>query len=105
MPLRHSVRALWTRPQLSLIAVVLLALGMGANTALFGLADAVMFQPFPFADQDRLVIAGGVQAGQQRVEIPYPDFVDWRTRAHSFVDLAAIGSSNWTRTLQADEPL
>jgi putative ABC transport system permease protein len=105
MPLRHAVRALWTRPQVSLVAVALLAVGIGANTSLFALADAVMFQPFPFADQDRLVIAGGVQAGQQRAEIPYPDFVDWRRRAHSFVDLAAIGSSNWTGTLQADEPV
>ena len=104
MPLRQAVRALWTRPQLSLVAVALLALGIGANTTLFALADAVMFRPFPFADQDRLVIGGGVQAGR-RAEIPYPDFIDWRTRAHSFDDLAAIASSNWTGTLQADEPV
>jgi predicted permease len=103
-PLRHAVRALWTRPQLSLAAVALLALGVGANTTLFALADAVMFRPFPFADQDRLVVGGGMQAGH-RAEIPYPDFVDWRTRAHSFDDLAAMASSNWTGTLQAAEPL
>jgi len=104
MPLRHAVRALWTRPQLSLIAVALLALGVGANTTLFALADAVMFRPYAVADQERLVIGGGMQAGQ-RAEIPYPDFVDWRTRAHSFDDLAAIASSNWTGTLRADEPV
>src|SRR5438874_522400 len=104
MPLRHAVRALWTRPQPSLVAVALLALGIGANTTLFALADAVMFRPFPFVDQDRLVIAGGVQAGH-RAEIPYPDFLDWRTRTHSFDDIAAMGSSNWTGTLKADEPL
>jgi putative ABC transport system permease protein len=103
LPLRHAVRALWTRPQLTLVAVALLALGIGANTTLFALADAAMFRPFPFADQDRLVIGGGVQAGH-RAEIPYPDFVDWRTRARSFDDLAAIASSNWTGTLRADEP-
>ena len=104
MPLRHAVRAMWARPQLSLVAVALLALGIGANTTLFALADAVMFRPFPFAEQDRLVIGGGVQAGR-RAEIPYPDFIDWRTRAHSFDDLAAVASSNWTGTLQADEPV
>jgi len=104
MPLRQALRALWARPQLSLVAIALLALGIGANTTLFALADAVMFQPFPFADQDRLVIGGGVQAGR-RAEIAYPDFIDWRTRAHSFDDLAAIASSNWTGTLQADEPV
>jgi putative ABC transport system permease protein len=104
MALRQAFRAVWTRPQLSLVAVALLALGIGANTTLFALADAVMFRPFPFADQDRLVIGGGVQAGQ-RAEIPYPDFIDWRTRAHSFDDLAAMGSSNWTGTLRVDEPV
>ena len=103
-PLRHAVRALLRRPQLSLVAVSLLALGIGANTTLFAVADAVMFRPFPFADQGRLVIGGGVQAGQ-RAEIPYPDFVDWRTRARSFDDLAAIASSNWTGTLRAPEPV
>jgi putative ABC transport system permease protein len=104
MPLRQAWRVLWTRPQLSLVAIALLALGIGANTTLFALADAVMFRPFPFAEPDRLVIGGGVQAGR-RAEIPYPDFIDWRTRAHSFDDLAAMGSSNWTGTLQADEPV
>jgi putative ABC transport system permease protein len=104
MPLRQALRALWTRPQVSLVAVALLALGIGANTTLFALADAVMFRPFPFAEQDRLVIGGGVQAGR-RAEIPYPDFIDWRTRARSFDDLAAMASSNWTGTLQAGEPV
>src|SRR5262245_44488153 len=104
MPLRQAVRALSTRPQLSLVAVALLALGIGANTTLFALADAVMFRPFPFAEQDRLIIGGGAQAGR-RAEIPYPDFIDWQTRSHSFDDLAAMGSSNWTGTLRADEPV
>src|SRR4030095_8411989 len=102
MPLRHAVRALWTRPQASLVAIALLALGIGANTTLFALADAVMFRPFPFTEQDRLIIGGGVQAGR-RAEIPYPDFIDWRTRSHSFDDLAAMGSSNWTGTLRGGE--
>ncbi len=101
--IRQAIRALWRRPQLSLVAVALLALGVGANTALFALADAVMFRPFPFVDQGRLVIGGGVQAGR-RAEIPYPDFLDWRSRTRSFDDLAAMGSSNWTGTLRAAEP-
>src|SRR5262245_7317322 len=102
--LSRAIRALWRRPQLSLVAIALLALGIGANTTLFALADAVMFRPFPFAEQERLVIGGGVQAGR-RAEIPYPDFIDWRTRSHSFEDLAATGSSNWTGTLRIDEPV
>src|SRR5947208_57679 len=85
MLLRQALRAMRTRPQLSLVAVALLALGIGANTTLFALADAVMFRPFPFAEQDRLVIAGGVQAGR-RAGIPYPEFIAGPTRPHGFDD-------------------
>ncbi len=77
MALRQAIRAVWTRPHLSLVAVALLALGMGANTTLFALADAVMFRRFPFADQDRL-LTGGLLV---RVQPEEPIFSrSWRRR-------------------------
>src|SRR5437867_2169480 len=90
MPLRPALRAMWTRPQLSLVAVALLALGIGANTTLFALADAVMFRPSPFAEQDRLVIGAAVHAGR-RPAIPYPDLIDRPPRAHRLDHLPAMG--------------
>ena len=102
--LRQAVRSLLARPRVSLVAVALLALGVGVNVVLFALADAVMFQPFPFREADRLVIGGELHAGL-RSEVPYPDFVDFRTRTHSFEDLAAIASSNWTGTVRIGEPI
>jgi hypothetical protein len=45
------------------------------------------------------------RAGRSPRRDPYPDFIDWQTRAHSFDDLAAIASSNWSGTLKADQPL
>jgi putative ABC transport system permease protein len=85
-------------------AVLLLALGIGANIVLFSLADAVMFRPFPFADQNRLVI-GAEHLSMTRAEVSYANFRDWRSRTRSFEALAAIGSSNWTLTLRASDAI
>ena len=101
--LRQAVRSLLARPHVSLVAMALLALGVAANVVLFALTDAVMFRPFPFSDPDRLVIGGELHAGV-RSEVPYPDFIDFRTKTHSFDGLAAIASSNWTGTVRDGEP-
>lgn len=101
---RSAVWSLVARPQVSLLAIVLLAFGIGANVVLFALADAVMFRPFPFADPERLVIGGELHAGV-RSEVPYPDFIDFRTRTHSFDDLAAMAVQNWTGTVRIGEPI
>jgi predicted permease len=101
--LRSAIRSLVARPQPSLVAIALLAFGIGANVVLFAVADAVMFRPFPFADPDRLVIGGELHAGV-RSEVPYPDFIDFRTRTHSFDDIAAMASSGWTGTVRDGEP-
>jgi putative ABC transport system permease protein len=85
--------------------VLLLALGVGATTVLFALADAVMFRPFPFADQGRLVIGAEHRAGSPRAEVSYATFRDWRARSVAFDGLAAMASSNWTTTLRATDPV
>ncbi len=101
---RSAVRSLRSRPRTTALAIGLLAVGIGANVVLFAVADAVIFRPFPFADPHRLVIGGALHAGA-RSEVPYPDFVDFRARTHSFVDLSAMASSNWTSTVRAAEPI
>lgn len=101
--LRSAWHSLATRPQLAVTAIALLALGIGVNVVLFALTDAVLFRPFPFTDPDRLVVGGELHAGI-RSEVPYPDFVDFRTRTRSFDDLAAMAAQNWTGTVRIDEP-
>ena len=66
--LRSTMRALRSAPQFALASVLLLALGVGANVVLFSLADAVMFRPFPFAEQNRLVI-GAERLSAARTEV------------------------------------
>jgi putative ABC transport system permease protein len=103
-PLALAVRRLSASRSFTLVTVTTLALGIGVNAVLFSLADAVMFRPFPFADQERLVIAGE-QVTDTRAEVSYANFVDWRRQTSAFTGLAAMGSSNWTMALMADEPV
>ncbi|MEK7833886.1 MAG: hypothetical protein AAB401_22550, partial [Acidobacteriota bacterium] len=54
--LRYGARMLMNRPGFTLVVVLMLGLGLGANTALFSFADAMLFRPLPFADPERLVL-------------------------------------------------
>src|SRR5258705_2133510 len=93
--LRLAARSLWKAPAFTAVVVLILGLGIGANATLFSIADAVLFRPFPFADQARLVV-GGEDSSEPRSEIPYREFVAWRAGAEAFEDLAVLGSTDWT---------
>src|SRR5580765_3807430 len=89
--LRLAARSLWRTPAFTGTVVVILGLGIGANATLFSIADAVLFRPFPFVDQQRLVIAGE-DASEPRSEISYRAYLDWRANLETFADLGVIGS-------------
>ena len=88
--LRYAVRMLIKTPGVTAVAVVTLALGIGANTAIFSGVNAFLMRPLPVPDPDRLVRP--VEVAEDRGvsdEISYPDFVDYRNQATSFTGLAA----------------
>ena len=89
--LRFALRRLHRHFAVSLAAVLTLALGIGAVTALFSVVQAVLLRPPPFRAPAELVSVGTYPAGrpENRFEISYPDFRDWRARSRSFQDLAA----------------
>jgi predicted permease len=89
--LRFAVRHLRRRLSASVAAVLTLALGVAAVTALFSVVQAVLLRPPPFRAPDELVVVDLHPAGQpgNRLEISYPDFRDWRARSRSFQDVAA----------------
>jgi predicted permease len=104
--IRYAFRTLRRAPGFALVAVVVLAIGIGATTAMFSLVDTMLLRGLPYPQADRLVVLiGNVQraGGVERRGNSYPDHLDWRARATSFEDLAAYTTLN--ATLQgADEP-
>ncbi|HEY7185995.1 MAG TPA: ABC transporter permease [Vicinamibacterales bacterium] len=88
--LRHGARMLYKNPGFSLIAILSIAIGVGANAAMFSVADGLVLRPLPVPDAAGVVtIRSTTPTGQLRNLISYPDFVDLRDRAQRFEGLAA----------------
>lgn len=91
--LRFALRSLRRRPGFAGMAIVILALGIGANSAIFSVVNAVLLRSLPYADVDGLVVifADGTARGQSaRLPSTAGDFVDWRESADAFAGLAAL---------------
>ncbi|MDX1647722.1 MAG: ABC transporter permease [Longimicrobiales bacterium] len=87
---RHGSRSLWKSPGFSLSVLLVLALGIGSATALFGVVDAVLLEPLPYPDSERIVRVwpASPSRGIERATFSYPDFEDWRERARTLDGLA-----------------
>ena len=91
----YGARMLWQKPTYSAIAILTLALGIGANTAIFSVVNAVLLEPLPFAEPDR-VMALGQQTTQNRAalsQFSFPNFADVRDRSQAFERLRPITTS------------
>src|SRR5215813_6797610 len=93
--LRFGLRMLLKNRGFTLIAVLTLGLGIGANTGVFSVAHTVLLRPLPFREQDRLVVAWKSDAITKHpfVEISIPEFNDWRSQNQVFEHLAAMTTS------------
>jgi len=85
---KHGLRILRTRPAFSFVVVLTLALGIGANSAVFSVVNAVLLKPLPYHDPDRLVVPWGraPQLGFDRVALSYPNYLDWKSQSNVFSD-------------------
>jgi predicted permease len=99
---RYGLRLLAKSPGFVLVSVLTLALGIGANTAMFSVINAVLLRPLPFRDPQQLVALGefDTRKGQSEIigALSYPDFADLRTRNHTLEDVAAYTSRQFTFT-------
>ena len=95
---RYAVRTLRKSPGFTVVAVAALAIGIGANTAIFSLVDAVRARALPYKDPSGLVqLWGNVQRARvERRGNSYPDFLDWRAQSKSFEDIAAVDTQTVT---------
>ncbi|MBO0696136.1 MAG: ABC transporter permease, partial [Verrucomicrobia bacterium] len=86
---RYSARALIKNPAFSLLAIMTIALGVGANTSIFTAVNGVLLKSFSFPEAERLVVVNYVSKSQSDLWVSYPDYLDWRAEQRVFVDLAA----------------
>ncbi len=92
--LRFGLRSLIKTRGVTTIAVITLALGIGANTAIFSVINAVLLQPLPFRDPGQLVRLYETESAPGQFPFAGPDFLDWKTQNHTFTDMALYGWGN-----------
>jgi putative ABC transport system permease protein len=98
--IRYGWRMLWKSPGFTLIALLTVALGIGANTALFSVVNAVLLRPLPVAQPGALVNLWGTnpQGGEPRESASFLNFADWRDQSHVFASVAAYTNTFATLT-------
>jgi hypothetical protein len=103
--LKYAVRMLLKAPVFAVIAIVTLALGIGANSAIFSVVNAVLLRPLPFTKPDQLVYIEGMDLrdGSKGGSVSPPDFLDYREQNHVFERLAAVQSISFTVTGDGSE--
>jgi predicted permease len=95
--LRHALRLFRRRPGFSAVVVLTLALGIGANTAIFSVVNAVLLRPLPYREPGRLAMlwsedsAHGIEEGR----VSLLNFADWKNRSQSFVEMTAFGAQTF----------
>ena len=97
---RYAMRMLWKNRGISAIVILALALGIGANSAIFSVVNTVLLRPLPYAEPDRLVFLNEKSPVLDEMSISYPNFLDWREHNQTFEKMGVYnrGSYNLTGT-------
>src|SRR5215510_5724134 len=102
--LRHAGRSLWRTPGFTAAAVLTLAVGIGATTAIFSVFEAALLRPLPYADSERLVAIHETGRGGTPIPVNALHFEEWRAHLRSFDSLALLGPVEQTLT-GSDDPV
>src|SRR5215475_5306506 len=88
--LRFGARMLLKKPGFTMIVMLTLGLGIGANTAIFSVVNAVLLRALPYPQPERLAVLTEKRREGQRMGVAYPNYQDWRERAKSFAEMAGF---------------
>ncbi len=100
--IRYGVRMLRKSPAFTLVAVLTLALGIGANTALFSVVNGVLLNPLPYPHPERLITLHESKPNFDRGSISFPNFLDWQKDNHTFASMAVMRPTTFSLTGTGD---
>ncbi|HEV8198991.1 MAG TPA: ABC transporter permease [Candidatus Polarisedimenticolia bacterium] len=98
MDLRFGLRMLLRTPAITLVAIITLAIGIGGNTALFSIVDAVLLRPLAYRDPERLVVLRDKQPAVPSAPTSYPEYLAWKADTNLFEQVAAMFGASGSLT-------
>jgi len=102
--IRYGFRRFANNPGFALLVVVILALGIGANSAMFSVVDAVLLRPLPFREPDQLLTLWETESAAGSYPLAGQDYLDWRAQNRTFDDMAVYTYRQWLNAAGAGEP-
>jgi putative ABC transport system permease protein len=95
---RYGFRMLWKNPGFTLVAVLALALGIGANSTIFSFVNGILLRPLPYQQPERLVLLDEISTKEnaRSIGVSFPNFLDWREQNRVFEEIAAYVENSYT---------
>src|ERR1044072_9157737 len=96
--IRYGARMLLKNPGVTIIVIIALALGIGANTAIFSVVNAVLIRPLPYPESERRIFLNEKTPVLDEMSISYPNFLDWRTHNQTFEKMGVYNRASYNLT-------